>query len=352
MRIERNWPRMVRGSLRRAVGRREAALPFQGCRQDTRMANVIKGRVLGMQQAPGANDPAAAIAELKAAVRGAAPGEQPQIGRLPDGCLRFFGAPPGGYVDVDLPPQGPGPSAATADERAEQTARAFLAEYGAAFGIRSSQTGFSLKRITRTYGRTHVRLSQTYNGLPVFGAEIIVHLDPEGEVEAVISDIMRDTSLLDSGGLSLTPSIEAADALASAKDFCAAQASEDARGGFQPESDDFSAFHGPDLVVLDPGVVGKPGKPGLAWSAAITASCCFGNRQVFVNAHSGNVCWQYGLVAKALQRDIYRAGGEEIGSAEPPTYLICYPGGECENIPLRTESFCDPGEGEGEGEGE
>ena len=62
-----------------------------------------------------------------------------------------------------------------------QRASTFLALYGAAIGITDPQAQFSLARISSdTKGQVHVHLDQVKDGLPVYGARIIVHMNGAG----------------------------------------------------------------------------------------------------------------------------------------------------------------------------
>ena len=74
----------------------------------------------------------------------------------------------------------------------ESRALSFLAEHGRLFGIRaaraegvrtltSEEPDLVVRKVDRDdLGQVHVRLDQTYRGLPVFGAQIVVHMDERG----------------------------------------------------------------------------------------------------------------------------------------------------------------------------
>ncbi|PIS42660.1 MAG: hypothetical protein COT24_02585 [Candidatus Kerfeldbacteria bacterium CG08_land_8_20_14_0_20_40_16] len=58
------------------------------------------------------------------------------------------------------------------------TANLFMEEYGALFGINNSATDLSMiKETTDELGMKHIRYGQRYSSVPVFGGEIIVHLN-------------------------------------------------------------------------------------------------------------------------------------------------------------------------------
>jgi len=60
-------------------------------------------------------------------------------------------------------------------------------------------------------GQVHVRLQQTYKGLPVWGGQAILHLDPGTEGEPLTDALVRHI------GLETTPNLQAAEALAVAQ---------------------------------------------------------------------------------------------------------------------------------------
>lgn len=64
------------------------------------------------------------------------------------------------------------------------TARGFLDQNRALFGIGSAAEQLRLLRVEPDLqlGFSHVRLDQVHAGLPVFGRQLVVHLDPEGRV--------------------------------------------------------------------------------------------------------------------------------------------------------------------------
>jgi Zn-dependent metalloprotease len=69
-------------------------------------------------------------------------------------------------------------------------ARGFLDQNRALFGLRSAAEELQLLRIEpdAQLGWSHVRLDQVYQGLPVFGRQLLVHLDDQGQIVAVNGD--------------------------------------------------------------------------------------------------------------------------------------------------------------------
>jgi Zn-dependent metalloprotease len=99
--------------------------------------------------------------------------------------------PQTGVAEWVLPRQADGrlPYTPTAVEvgNPEALARGFLDQNRALFGLRSAADELRLRHIEPDLrlGFSHVRLDQVYSGLPVFGRQLVAHLDPEGRVVAV-----------------------------------------------------------------------------------------------------------------------------------------------------------------------
>jgi bacillolysin/thermolysin/neutral peptidase B len=66
-------------------------------------------------------------------------------------------------------------------------ARGFLDQNRALFGLRSAADELSLLRVEPDLrlGFQHIRLAQSYRGLPVFGRQLVVHLDGDEQIVAV-----------------------------------------------------------------------------------------------------------------------------------------------------------------------
>jgi hypothetical protein len=143
---------------------------------------------------------------------------------------------------------------------AEGVARAFLTSYAALFRLDHPTEELTKRRI----GTTHVRFDQTYRGLPIPGAELIVHLDRERRVVLV-----NGTTIATPRELDVTPALSADDARAIAArdaglaaDACAACAT--------------------DLVVF----AERGATPRLAWRVAAPAGAIQGAERT-VDAQSG-----------------------------------------------------------------
>lgn len=227
---------------------------------------------------------ASALRELLGSIEGT-PRESSQIFRTKEGYLRFVGAPPSTNFPVEPKRR------ATPQEAAD----AFLEEYRNLFVNVSPAVGFNVHRVNTHDSRSYVRYRQTYAGLEVFGAEVIVQVNAVGGIAAVMSDIMRDTQALDMGKVSLNPTIDALTAQGKAIEFLAAQHSQ-----IEFEASDAT------LMIYAPPVIGRKGEPQLVWETKVgSVDETPVSELVLVDAHSGNIAFNYSLVFAVRNRRIY-----------------------------------------------
>ncbi|MEK7793746.1 MAG: hypothetical protein AAB353_04410 [Candidatus Hydrogenedentota bacterium] len=221
-------------------------------------------------------DTDASVAALLASIDLTAATEDPRTSFDARGHLDFFGAPPGAPAPLT-------PSTAEAETQADQ-AIAFIADYGPAFGFHGDGAGLLTTRVNVEVNRTYVRLQQTYIDLEVFGAEMIVQLEPGG-VTFVSADIMTDTWKLDTGRTPVTPAITADQAA----DF--ARANTDAA---LLSDSNFEVKGSPYLAIYDPAVVGRSGEPGPVWIVDLYD-------RIFIDAITGEERYRYPLFADGVE---------------------------------------------------
>jgi Zn-dependent metalloprotease len=247
---------------------------------------VVLIAVAAQAQAPQAN--VQDIARLLRSLEAPAASEPPVLHRTEEGYVRFLAAPPGGVFATR--------AAQKAD--VDGAARNFVADHAGAFGLANASVGVSKLRTNVHAGANFVRLNQTYAGVPVFGAQINVQLTEDGGgVQAVLSDVMRDTRLLDRGDVPTTPALGAAQALA------AARADVAARRGLAPGQ--LSGVGSPELYVWDPAVVGLEGPTRLVYQVVLEGPLAAQVKDaVMVDAHSGAAVYAYSLITDARDREI------------------------------------------------
>jgi thermolysin len=156
-----------------------------------------------------------------------------------------------------------------------ERSKAYLRQSGNAHGLRDADTELVLRSaIQDDLNQTHIRLDQTYNGVPVFGGQIVTHLD--------------SISVLDAGGrifegarIDTKASLPAAQAVKIAIDTL----------GYTGEF-----AHKPEakLVVL-PNQDGTSGAT-LTYEVELAVedgTDATGHYKYFINANSGSVVWSY-----------------------------------------------------------
>lgn len=74
----------------------------------------------------------------------------------------------------------------------EQAARVFLQSLAEVFKQPASFADIRDVRVQENKGRRHVRLEQTFHGIPIHGAEYLVHILPDGRIYMVNGTLYRD----------------------------------------------------------------------------------------------------------------------------------------------------------------
>jgi Zn-dependent metalloprotease len=148
----------------------------------------------------------------------------------------------------------------------EQTARAFLRKNRGVLRLDDPDRELVLdRRDTDDLGRRHLRFSQTHLGLPVWPADLIVHIDPRGNV-----DVVNGAFIPTPRRVPAVPVVDADQATASAR-------------GHVPDGEAATAG-APTLIVYGPGH--RPAR--LAWKLELAASAA-SHWVVVVDALTGGV---------------------------------------------------------------
>jgi Zn-dependent metalloprotease len=212
------------------------------------------------------------------------------------GLAASLTSPAGGPI----PLAGQRPGAAASPE-------AFLAQYGALFGIRDTARELVLQRRHADRLRfTHSTYRQVHRGLPVFTGVIKVHQDPAGAIIAANGDFYPIPDKL-----VLQPALGPAQAAAIARAQVAAPA---------------AAAEIIDLVIADPGWYGDlPLGPRLAYHIVVADLAVAVREAMLVDAHTGLVLDRWTVLHTARVREVYDAmEASVVGSlvreeGDPPT---------------------------------
>lgn len=175
------------------------------------------------------------------------------------------------------------PLSATPQEKAFR----FLDDHGAIFGLSSAGSALQVERTgPREGGGSVVRLKETLRGLPVFGAELILHVGLEGDIEWLAGLVLPESEV---ASASATPALTA--------DMAA-----EAVGG--------TAF-GSELGWFDPEAFGLPMEPArLAWRVR----SALGPRgyDVYIDAETGHELARVSLIHMDEHKEIFHAIGSGL----------------------------------------
>jgi len=176
-------------------------------------------------------------------------------------------------------------------ERDKKTARAFLRSKKGLLRINEPDRELRLyRRQTDNVGRRHLRFSQQYGGLPVWPAELIVHLNQDGDVD------MMDGAFVQTPKKMITqPVLEANDAI---KKACKAI----------PNGEDATVSK-PDLIIYTPNY----GIPRLAWKMELSLPARH-NWLVVIDALNGATLTAYNQVNTST---ITGSGLDLFGESKP-----------------------------------
>ena len=175
-------------------------------------------------------------------------------------------------------------------------ARGFLDENRALFRLNAVATDFGPGRLEpdRQLGFAHVRLPQMYNGIPVFGRQLIVHLDAREQITAVNGDYAPGLNVPSQ------PTISREDAEQLALDnLKEVQLEPDERARVQADVlEEKTAL----TVYVDAG-----GKATLTWGVRVLTTSPLGEWTFFVNARRPVVVHSFDEVGHAKFRRTYSA---------------------------------------------
>ena len=182
----------------------------------------------------------------------------------------------------------------------EGKARDFLAEFGALLGATGGDTELQqMGSQTDAHGATHVAYRQLYKGVPVFGADIVAHLDAAGNLTAVNGIAVPDIDLSTNAKLSAAQAGERAIAAV------VADPPQDEASGAPATLSAGDLTASAAIVVYRTGLIrGVPGTSQLAYQVEVTNGSDV-REMVFVHAHVGKVLNRYSAIPDALFRRLF-----------------------------------------------
>ena len=202
-----------------------------------------------------------------------------------------------------------GPLRAPSSASPVAIAEAFLDEQAALLRT-ADRVGFAVERVDAdaAFGSSHVRVMQEVAGVPVFGAESIVHVDPQGAVYAYSGTVYPDAA-----GVATTPAVDAREALAAAKAWLPKGSVIAADAVTMPEDGPLVAVARPAApearLVVYPVAADADGEAiaeyRLAYHVDLSVEGAQMARwQVFVDAETGRVFHAFNAIHTATERDV------------------------------------------------
>lgn len=243
------------------------------------------------------------LADMLRTLQASSSADPPTIHFSEDGYVDFLGAPAGGFFVAPAP--------STKASSPEDTARRFLQNHGAVFGIANGQIAFATKSLRTLNGTTYVRLDQEYGGVKVLGGQVVVQVDGSGGIRNVVSGAMRDTRVLDTGAVGLTAGISSETSLNRARTQLASALGTVSAGAFE-------SLGAPELLIFAPSLLKVEGPTRLVWR--VTLRCDTPEmvaESVFIDAQSGEMVFHYSLIDRAKNRVIYNAKGSYNDPGNP-----------------------------------
>ena len=162
------------------------------------------------------------------------------------------------------------------------------------------------RQVVDEIGMVHLHMNQVYNGIPVFGSEMSVHINSGNKIYAVNGRYVPDIEL------SVDPKITL--------DMAVATALEDLGTPAAP-----STFEPPQLVVYAPDAT----EAVLAWQITLANDDPPTRMVYFINAQVGSVAYRYDVLENVKNRQTYTAGN---GTTTPGTLIISEGGSSGDSV--------------------
>lgn len=209
-----------------------------------------------------------------------------------DGALHYLGFPAGVSITPSRREAG----------KPEVAALSFLTDNAALFGTGDAALGFQTERTRDRGARRFVRVQQTAHGVPVFGGQMIVQLDPGDAVQAVTGNVTRGAFPIAAAGS--RPALAAAAATAAARARAATR-------GVSPQLEVGS----PVLMWYVPQLIREEGPTALVWQVEVRdpLSPTFDYRWL-LDARDGSLLREFLLACPAISRKIWDANSDTVAT--------------------------------------
>lgn len=201
----------------------------------------------------------------------------------------------------------------------QNMAQAFLQQYGAAFGVSDVVDQLQLARQeTDAIRQTHLTFRQVYRGVKVFGAELRVHLNADGQVQTVNGLIVPDVKLNPVPTIDANIAINTAvRAVRESLPRSAARTNGSAMMAPLPDAVDLQARH-TQLYVYQTGLAeDRPGMAYLAYQVEVIATIGNVNNIIAATGHT------YRFFKNTFGRDSFDGTGGVMYSVNNDSQTQC-----------------------------
>jgi Zn-dependent metalloprotease len=187
-------------------------------------------------------------------------------------------------------------------------AKDFLEKYGALVGADASQL-VQTSAAVDALGGTTLRYEQVYNGVPVWGAQLVAHLDRSNNLTSVNGVAVPDLALSTATGLTAEQAgVRAVEAVVS-------DPPADEETGVKASLSQVGLTHSAKLYVYKLGLVrGVDGEAQLAYRVEVTNGTDL-REILFVSAWAGKLLNRYSAIPDAMSRKLY-----EISPSTTPVW--------------------------------
>ena len=173
----------------------------------------------------------------------------------------------------------------------EGVANQFMKEYGSYFGLSDPSRELSVSQEQEDeLGMKHVRYDQQYQGVPVYGGQLIVHLNKDLAIKSANGRVVPDVSL------DVNPKISKEEAISKAKTLWKEQFNLDE-----------AEVLGADLYVFNKTLIENKLDPNfyLVWQVELYNSESVTHELFFIDARSGKLVYQLTKIRNAIYREIW-----------------------------------------------
>ncbi|HWQ12708.1 MAG TPA: M4 family metallopeptidase [Roseiflexaceae bacterium] len=171
----------------------------------------------------------------------------------------------------------------------------FLEAHRTIFGLRTGELQLRKIEPDRQLGWHHVRLDQVYHGIPVFGRQLVVHLDEQLRVVSVNGQFQPEIDVPTEPAIGAQPAADAA-----LRDLLERQLTPAERLRVQT-----NVLHGRTRLMV---YVDGRGRATLTWYVTILTTSPLGQWRFFVHAGRPRVVHAFDSLANGKRRITYTAG--------------------------------------------